>query len=67
MTKMEFGMKRLLLLSFSLLFLMLGAWAQPSAASSFDGAHFQSVAHHPRHHHHHRAHRHHHHRVGNGA
>jgi hypothetical protein len=60
-------MKRLFLLGFSMLFLTLGLWAQPATASTFDGAHYQFAAHHPRRHHHHRVGRHHHRRVHSGA
>jgi hypothetical protein len=53
-------MKRLLLLSLSMLFLTLGAWTQPASAASFDGGHYQLASHRSRRHHHHRAHRRHH-------
>jgi hypothetical protein len=61
-------MKRLLLLGLSMLFLAVGAWAQPSPPVAFDGARYQLAAHHPRRSHHHRARRYHHrHRVRRGA
>jgi hypothetical protein len=60
-------MERLFLLGFSMLFLTLGAWIRPAAASTLDGAHYQLAAHHPRRHHYHRVPRHRHHRVHRGA
>jgi hypothetical protein len=60
-------MKEFFLIGFAMLFLTLGLWAQPAIASTFDGAHYQLAALHPRRHHHHRVGHHHHRRVHRGA